>query len=62
VNGGGVTNGPWLFYGKAGGGWVGSDDFTITRLTPLASVTASGDDDYDVIGSDGRHWRSGALL
>ena len=23
----GVTNGYWLFYGKAGGGWVGNDDF-----------------------------------
>src|SRR5262249_28084393 len=29
----GVTNGPWLFYGKAGGGWVGNDDFTINNLT-----------------------------
>jgi len=31
---------PWLFYGKAGGGWVGSDDFTITNLT-TASITGS---------------------
>jgi outer membrane immunogenic protein len=37
----GVTNGPWLFYGKAGGGWVGNDDFTITSLTTGASITAS---------------------
>ena len=37
----GVTNGPWLFYGKAGGGWVGSDDFTVTNLTTGASITGS---------------------
>jgi outer membrane immunogenic protein len=24
----GLTNGPWLFYGKAGAGWVGNEDFT----------------------------------
>ena len=28
----GVTNGPWLFYGKAGGGWVGNNSFTITNV------------------------------
>jgi hypothetical protein len=27
--------------GKAGGGWVGSDDFTVTNLTTGASVTVS---------------------
>jgi outer membrane immunogenic protein len=37
----GVTNGHWLFYGKAGGGWVGSDDFTVTNPTTGASITAS---------------------
>src|SRR5262247_2673054 len=37
----GVTNGPWLFYGKAGGGWVGSDDFTVTNLTTGSSITVS---------------------
>jgi hypothetical protein len=37
----GVTNGPWLFYGKAGGGWVGNDDFTVTNLTTGASTTVS---------------------
>src|SRR4029450_6252977 len=31
----------WLFYGKAGVGWVGNDDFTITNLTTGASITAS---------------------
>jgi outer membrane immunogenic protein len=37
----GVTNGPWLFYGKAGGGWVGSNDFTVTNLTTGSSITVS---------------------
>jgi len=36
-----TTYGSWLFYGKAGGGWVGNDDFTITNLTTGASITAS---------------------
>jgi tripartite-type tricarboxylate transporter receptor subunit TctC len=40
----GVTNGPWLFYGKAGGGWVGSDDFTVTNLTTGSSITVSNND------------------
>ena len=37
----GVTNGPWLFYGKAGGGWVGNNSFTITNVTTGASITTS---------------------
>jgi outer membrane immunogenic protein len=37
----GVTNGYWLFYGKAGGGWVGNDDFTITNTATGASITGS---------------------
>jgi outer membrane immunogenic protein len=37
----GGTNNNWLFYGKAGVGWVGNDDFTITNLTTGASITAS---------------------
>jgi outer membrane immunogenic protein len=40
----GVTNGSWLFYGKAGGGWVGSDDFTVTNLTTGSSITVSNND------------------
>lgn len=30
-----------LFYGKAGGGWVGADSFTITNLTTGASISGS---------------------
>jgi outer membrane immunogenic protein len=37
----GVTNGYWLFYGKAGGGWVGTDDFTVTNLATGSSATIS---------------------
>jgi outer membrane immunogenic protein len=37
----GVTNGYWLFYGKAGGGWVGNADFTITNTATGASITGS---------------------
>ena len=40
----GVTNGYWLFYGKAGGGWVGTDDFTVTNVTTGASATVSNND------------------
>jgi outer membrane immunogenic protein len=31
----------WLIYGKAGGGWVGSDSFTITNVTTGASISGS---------------------
>jgi outer membrane immunogenic protein len=30
-----------LFYGKAGGGWVGADSFTVTNLTTGASISGS---------------------
>src|SRR5262249_18244788 len=29
----------WLLYGKAGGGWVGSNNFTVTNLTTGVSFT-----------------------
>jgi outer membrane immunogenic protein len=31
-----------LLYGKAGGGWVGNNGFTVTDLTILSSITGSG--------------------
>ena len=37
----GVANDTWLFYGKVGGGWVGSDKFTITNTATGASITGS---------------------
>jgi outer membrane immunogenic protein len=35
----GMVFGQSLLYGKAGGGWVGADNFTITNLTTGASIT-----------------------
>ena len=31
----------WLFYGKAGGGWIGSNDLTVTNVTTGVSITCS---------------------
>ena len=49
----GVTNGNWLFYGKAGGGWVGNEDFTVTNLRTGSFFNISND------GSNGG-WLVGA--
>jgi len=37
----GFANDHWLFYGKAGGGWVGGQGLTVTNLTTGASVSSS---------------------
>jgi outer membrane immunogenic protein len=37
----GFANDHWLFYGKAGGGWVSGQGITVTNLTTGASVTSS---------------------
>jgi outer membrane immunogenic protein len=37
----GVAYDHWLFYGKAGGGWVGNNGFTVTNVTTGASITGS---------------------
>jgi outer membrane immunogenic protein len=37
----GVAFDRWLVYGKAGGGWVGSDSFTITNVATGASISGS---------------------
>ena len=52
----GVTNGPWLFYGKAGGGWVGNEDFTITNLTTGASITGSNNSNSGWLVGVGIEW------
>jgi outer membrane immunogenic protein len=52
----GVTNGPWLFYGKAGGGWVGSEDITVTNLTTGASITASNNSNSGWLVGAGIEW------
>jgi outer membrane immunogenic protein len=38
----GFTSDHWLFYGKAGGGWVGAHNFTVTNLTTGTSFTGGG--------------------
>jgi len=37
----GVTAANALFYAKGGGGWVGSNEFTLTNVTTGASITGS---------------------
>lgn len=37
----GVAYDHWLFYGKAGGGWVGNSGFTVTNVTTGASISGS---------------------
>ena len=37
----GFANDHWLFYGKAGGGWVSGQGITVTNLTTGASVSSS---------------------
>ena len=37
----GVAFDRWLVYGKAGGGWVGSNSFTVTDVTTGQSITGS---------------------
>ena len=43
----------WLFYGKAGGGWVGNSGFTVTDVTRAISVTGTN-------GSTNSGWLVGA--
>jgi outer membrane immunogenic protein len=52
----GVANGPWLFYGKVGGGWVGPDDFTITNLTTGASIAAHNNTNSGWLVGAGIEW------
>src|SRR5262249_51538235 len=35
----GVAVDHWMFYGKAGGGWVGTNNLTVTNLTTGVSLT-----------------------
>jgi outer membrane immunogenic protein len=39
----GVAADHWLFYGKAGAGWVGHNNFTITNATTGISITNGND-------------------
>jgi outer membrane immunogenic protein len=52
----GMMNGPWLFYGKAGAGWVGNEDFTITNLTTGASIVTSNNSNSGWLVGVGIEW------
>jgi outer membrane immunogenic protein len=52
----GVANGPWLLYGKVGGGWVGADDFTVTNLMTGASITAHNNTNSGWLVGAGMEW------
>jgi outer membrane immunogenic protein len=49
----GVTNDTWLFYGKAGGGWIGRDNLTITNTVTAASITGSTNNTSRLAGGCG---------
>jgi outer membrane immunogenic protein len=37
----GVATNNWLFYAKGGGGWVGTNNFTLTNVTTAGSISGS---------------------
>jgi outer membrane immunogenic protein len=49
----------WLIYGKAGGGWVGNNSFTVTNLTTGASFTCGTISNFNCNNSAGG-WLVGA--
>jgi outer membrane immunogenic protein len=50
----GVASGPWLLYGKVGGGWVGPDDFTV--LMTGASITVHNNINSGWLVGTGMEW------
>jgi len=52
----GVASGPWLLYGKVGGGWVGADDFTATNLMSGASITVHNNINSGWLVGTGMEW------
>ena len=55
----GVAVDHWLFYGKAGGGWVGNNNLTVTNLTTGVSLTC-GTFGLTNCGSNTGGWLVGA--
>jgi len=47
----------WLFYGKAGGGWVGNNNLTVTNLTTGVSLTCGN---FTNCGNNTGGWLVGA--
>jgi len=45
-----------LFYGKAGGGWVGADGFTLTNSTGASFLAASSRTDSGWLAGGGVEW------
>jgi outer membrane immunogenic protein len=46
----------WLIYGKLGGGWVGSDNFTVTNLNTGASITGGSNTNSGWLFGGGVEW------
>jgi outer membrane immunogenic protein len=53
----GFTVDHWLFYGKAGGGWLGNDNLTVTNVTTGVSLTCST---FPNCGNNNSGWLVGA--
>ena len=47
----------WLFYGKAGGGWVGNNNLTVTNVTTGVSLTCGN---FTNCGNNNGGWLVGA--
>jgi outer membrane immunogenic protein len=52
----GLTNDNWLFYGKAGGAWVGNDSFTIVNTVTNASISGSSNTSSGWVAGAGIEW------
>jgi outer membrane immunogenic protein len=52
----------WLFYGKAGGGWVGNNNLTITNLTTGVSLTCGNFTNLTNCSNNSGGWLIGAGL
>jgi outer membrane immunogenic protein len=50
----------WLFYGKAGGGWVGNNNLTITNVTTGVSLTCGTFSTLTNCGNNNGGWLVGA--
>jgi outer membrane immunogenic protein len=56
----GVAVDHWLFYGKAGGGWVGNNDVTITNLNTGVSVSCASLGTLSSCSNNAGGWLVGA--
>ena len=50
----------WLFYGKAGGGWVGNNNLTVTNVTTGRSLTCGTFTNLSNCGNNTGGWLVGA--